>query len=178
MDAWRSIRLFIFDVDGVLTDGSLYYGGDGELLKQFHVKDGVAFKLWPQLGCQVAVISAKSSPMLRARLADLGVQWQVLSCADKAQAGDQLRQQLGLQWSQVAFVGDDCIDLPLLRQVGLSLCPQDAHPYVSQQVTQVLPLAGGKGVARLALDLWLQAKGLYPQAYERATEKSFEQPDV
>ncbi len=168
------LKLFIFDVDGVLTDGSLYYGPEGEQVKCFNVKDGVAFKLWPELGAQVAVISAKQSPMLVKRLTDLRVVHQALGCADKVSAADLIRQQLGLQWQQVAFVGDDCIDLPLLRLVGASVCPSDAHEYVRSQVDMVMPVAGGKGVARLLLDLWLKALGKYPQAYERATQASFE----
>ncbi|WP_028669962.1 KdsC family phosphatase [Saccharospirillum impatiens] len=170
----NAIRLVAFDVDGVLTDGRLYYGADGESQKVFHVRDGVALKVLPDVGIEVAVVSAKDSPALRARLNDLGVKHAFLGCHDKLQRMQTLAGELALAPHQVAFVGDDLVDLEVMRWCGCGLAPADAYSLVQERADQVLPVKGGQGVARCVADLILKAQGLYEQAYTLAADAHFE----
>lgn len=168
------IRLVAFDVDGVLTDGRLYYGPEGESLKVFHVRDGVALKVLPDVGIEVAVVSAKDSPALRARLSDLGVQHAFVGCHDKLHRLQALSDELGLAPHQVAFVGDDLVDLKVMDWCGCGLAPADAYSLVLERADRVLTVSGGQGVARCVADLILNAQGLYDQAYSLAADAHFE----
>ncbi|SBT16555.1 3-deoxy-D-manno-octulosonate 8-phosphate phosphatase KdsC [Marinomonas gallaica] len=168
------LKLAIFDVDGVLTDGGLYFDGNGEMIKRFNVKDGVALKLLPQWGVDVAVITAKDSAPLRKRMSDLGIKHVYYGCHDKAAAFDDLMKTLKLEPEQVAYVGDDVIDLQVMPKIGVSLCPNDAHILLLRHCDICLHKAGGQGVAREVADLILATRMDLEAAYELAKRPEFE----
>ena len=172
------LKLVVFDVDGVLTDGGLYYGADGELIKRFNVKDGVALKLLPKWGVNVAVITAKDSAPLRKRMSDLGVKHVYYGCHDKAAAFDELMALLSLEPEQVAYVGDDVIDLQVMPKVGISICPQDAHVLLQRHCHIKLKHGAGQAVAREVADLVLASRMKLETAYELASRPEFEKKDV
>ncbi|MBM6551573.1 KdsC family phosphatase [Marinomonas ostreistagni] len=171
------LKLVIFDVDGVLTDGGLLYGAHGEELKRFNVKDGVALKLLPQWGVEVAVITAKDSAPLRKRMTDLGVKHVYYGCHDKAAAFAELMATLALEPEQVAYVGDDVIDLQVMPKIGISMCPNDAHTLLLRHCDITLKRAGGQGVAREVADLVLATRMSLEAAYELAQRPEFEKKD-
>jgi 3-deoxy-manno-octulosonate cytidylyltransferase (CMP-KDO synthetase) len=153
------VKLLITDVDGVLTDGSIYYDQNGESFKQFHVRDGLGIRMLEENGIQVAVVSGRDSAALRKRLADLGISLSLLGVKDKAAACQQLMLQIGATPEQTAFVGDDSIDLPAFKACGLSFAVADAPDYVKTMATHVLSLPGGKGAVRELADSILLAQG-------------------
>lgn len=175
MQRLAKIKLVVFDIDGVLTDGTLFYGPDGELVKAFHVRDGVALKLLPRLGVEVAVITAKDSAPLARRMQDLAVRHFYPASHDKAAVLDGLITALQLTPEQICYVGDDTIDLPAMAKAGVTVAPSDAHEVVRDRVDLVSPLAGGKGVARWLCDEYLKATGQFPKAYGVAMTAAFEQ---
>lgn len=168
------LKLVIFDVDGVLTDGGLYYDAQGEGFKRFNVKDGVALKLLPKWGVEVAVITAKDSLPLRKRMSDLGLKHVYYGCHNKAAAFDELMTSLSLSASQVAYVGDDVIDLQVMPKVGVSICPSDAHALLLRHCDLVLHKGAGQGVAREVSDLVLATRMPLEEAYELASRPEFE----
>lgn len=172
------LKLVIFDVDGVLTDGGLYYDGHGEMFKRFNVKDGVALKLLPKWGIEVAVITAKDSAPLHKRIADLGVKHFYYGCHDKAAAFDDLMSQLKLEPEQVAYVGDDVIDLQVMPKIGIAMCPADAHELLLRHCDITLKHAAGQGVAREVADLVLATRMNLEAAYELAKRPEFERKDA
>lgn len=153
------VRLVITDVDGVLTDGGLFYDASGECLKRFHVRDGLGIKLLQACGVQVAVLSGRDSAVLRKRVADLGVALCLFGVKDKAAACHDLMQQAGVQSRQTACIGDDSIDLPAFGACGLSFAVPEAPCYVRQAASQVLQTPGGAGAFRELADAILQAQG-------------------
>jgi len=157
----RHIRAAIFDVDGVLTDGTLYISEVGETLKAFHALDGHGLKLLAQAGITPIVITGRDSPAVRRRLADLGVKEAVFGAHDKLGVAQPLLARLGLDWSQLAVMGDDWPDLPLLTRAGLAIAPANAHPEVRAIAHHLSGLQGGHGAAREACDLILWATGHY-----------------
>lgn len=170
----QSLKLVVFDVDGVLTDGRLLYGEQGESIKCFNVKDGVAMKLLPKWGIQVAVITAKDSAPLRLRMKDLKVDHFYPGCHNKAEAFDDLIARLNLDPKEAAYVGDDVIDLQVMPKVGVSLCPADAHVLLQRHCPIVLHKAAGEGVAREVADLILSTRMPLEEAYELAQKPEFE----
>jgi 3-deoxy-D-manno-octulosonate 8-phosphate phosphatase (KDO 8-P phosphatase) len=159
--AARGIRACIFDVDGVLTDGTLYISEAGETLKAFHALDGHGLKLLAQGGITPIVITGRDSPAVRRRLKDLGLVHAVFGAHDKLAAAEPLLAQLGLSWPEVAAMGDDWPDLPLLLRAGLAVAPLNAHPEVRGVAHHTTSVAGGHGAARECCDLLLQANGRY-----------------
>ena len=157
----QGMRLLLLDVDGVLTDGGLYYGEGGEVLKRFHTLDGHGLKLLARAGIQVGVISGRDSPALRQRLAALGIQHVWLGTEDKLPAAQALLQELGVAWPQTAAMGDDWPDLPLLRHAGFACAPANAHVEARALAAHVTALAGGAGAVRELCDLLLIAGGHY-----------------
>lgn len=153
------IRLVITDVDGVLTDGGLFYDASGECMKRFHVRDGLGMKLLQESGVQVAVLSGRDSATLRRRVADLGVTLCILGVKDKAAACRALMAQAGVTAAQTACIGDDSIDLPAFAVCGLSYAVPDAPMYVRQAADAVLQTPGGAGAFRELADAVLQAQG-------------------
>lgn len=161
LSAAKNIRAIIFDVDGVLTDGRLYYSEQGEVLKAFHSLDGHGLKMLHRAGLQAMVISGRDSPALRTRLAHIGVMQFALGTEDKLPAAEKLLAAAGLDWSQVAAMGDDWPDLPLLSHAALGCAPANAHHEVLASADWVTQAHGGMGAARELIDLVLHASGQY-----------------
>lgn len=170
----RLIELVVFDVDGVLTDGTLHYSEAGEQIKQFNVKDGVGIKLLQSFGIAVAVISAKQSGALTRRLNDLAIPYQYTGCKDKLLALEGLLAELNIDFEQVAFCGDDVIDLKVMRKVGLAIAPADAYKMVCDFAHVCTDALGGRGVAREVADLILGSKMDLEAAYIKAMLPEFE----
>jgi 3-deoxy-D-manno-octulosonate 8-phosphate phosphatase (KDO 8-P phosphatase) len=156
-----AMRAAIFDVDGVLTDGQLYIGAEGETFKAFHVLDGQGLKMLKLGGIEPVVITGRDSAAVRRRLADLGIEHAVFGAADKLAAAGRLLQTLGLEWPDVAVIGDDWPDLPLLARAGLACAPPNAHAEVLALAHHVTAARGGQGAAREFCDLLLMAAGRY-----------------
>jgi 3-deoxy-D-manno-octulosonate 8-phosphate phosphatase (KDO 8-P phosphatase) len=156
-DAAAGVRLLVLDVDGVLTDGRLYYGVRGEALKAFHVRDGLGLKLLAAAGITVAVISGRRSSMTARRCRELGVRHLVQGAEDKLAAFHRLRGRLGMSSSACACVGDDLPDVPLMREVGLSFAVADAHPQARSAAHVITLLPGGNGAVREVCDYLLEA---------------------
>ena len=159
----RGIRLVCSDVDGVLTSGGLRYGDGPDHAKTFNVRDGAGIKFLQRAGIPVAFISGLRSPATLRRAEDLGVTDCIVGRLDKGPLLDQLCAQHGLRPDQVAHVGDDLADLPLLNRVGLACCPQDAVPEVLAAAHWVVPVAGGLGVLRAVAELILKAQGRWQE---------------
>ncbi|HET8871262.1 MAG TPA: HAD hydrolase family protein [Aquabacterium sp.] len=155
------IRAAIFDVDGVLTDGTLFISEAGETLKAFNALDGHGLKLLAQGGITPIVITGRDSPAVRRRLKDLGVTHAVFGAHDKLAAAQPLLDSLGIGWDELAVAGDDWPDLPLLVRAGLALAPANAHAEVKALADHVSVLRGGQGFARECCDLMLWAAGRY-----------------
>ncbi|RJG07280.1 HAD family hydrolase [Noviherbaspirillum cavernae] len=158
------VRLMIFDVDGILTDGSLHYGADGELIKTFNVLDGHGIKLLQQSGVATAIISARQSAIVARRAADLGIRHLYQGVHDKRSAFEQLLKETGNSADACGFVGDDVIDLPILLRVGFAASVPNAHPEVRARVHHVTSAGGGHGAARELCDFILRAQGNYEAA--------------
>lgn len=173
----ENIHLVIFDVDGVLTDGTLLYGPNGEEIKGFNVKDGVGIKLLQTYGVEVAVISAKDSAPLKKRLSDLGINHAYTGCKDKMAALDELLGKLDIDLDEVAYCGDDVIDLKVMKEVGLSITPQDGYALVKEFAHVITEAPGGKGVAREVADMILSSKMDLKEAYIKAMLPEFEEAD-
>lgn len=151
----------IFDVDGILTDGGLHYGPDGEVIKKFNVLDGHGVKLLQQSGVATAIISARQSPIVTRRAADLGIAHVYQGAHDKRVAFEQLLAQTGAPLEACGFIGDDVIDLPILLRVGFSASVPNGHPEVTSRVHYVTRAGGGSGAAREVCDFILRAQGNY-----------------
>lgn len=154
-----NIRLAVFDVDGVLTDGRLYMGPDGFEMKVFHTRDGHGLKALMRNDIAVAVISGRRSAVVEERMAQLGVNDVFLGVEDKLPCYVALRDRLGLTDEACAFMGDDLVDLPVMREVGLAVAPADAHTDVLANAHWHSRAAGGFGAARECCDLILAARG-------------------
>ncbi len=157
----QGIRVALFDVDGVLTDGGLYFSAEGETLKRFHTLDGHGIKLLARVGITPCVISGRDSAPLRLRLRALGVEHLRLGTEDKLPAAQALLAELGLDWAQTAAIGDDWPDLPLLRRAAFSCAPPQAHAEARAAAHHITGAAGGAGAAREFCDLLLVAGGHY-----------------
>lgn len=158
------VRLMIFDVDGILTDGSLHYGPQGELIKTFNVLDGHGIKLLQQSGVPAAIISARQSEIVARRAADLGIRHLYQGVHDKKTAFEQLLAQTGIAPENCGFIGDDVIDLPILLRAGFAASVPNAHAEVRSRVHYVTQAGGGRGAARELCDFILRAQGNYEAA--------------
>ena len=156
------IRLLVLDVDGVLTDGGLFYGASGEETKRFHVHDGLALVAARKAGLQVTVLSSRASAAVTRRLTELGVSEVHQGVADKAGALEALCERLGLRAAEVAMMGDDLPDLPAMRWVGLALAPANAVAEVKRAAHWVARRRGGDGAVREAVELLLKARRAWP----------------
>ncbi|QLJ15634.1 3-deoxy-manno-octulosonate cytidylyltransferase [Pseudomonas putida] len=152
------VRLVITDVDGVLTDGGIYYDASGECLKRFHVRDGMGMRLLEENGVKVAVLSGRDSATLRKRVADLGITLCQFGVKDKLAACNQLMKEAGVTPAQTACIGDDCIDLPAFAACGMSFAVADAPVYVKSAATETLSTPGGSGAFREVADAILHAQ--------------------
>ena len=154
----NDVRLLVLDVDGVLTDGRLYFSARGEELKCFHVRDGAGVVQLLRAGLQIAVISGRQSKAVEQRMAELGVTWIRQGVHDKLAALRELMDILGLGPQAVASMGDDTPDLPVLEVVRLAIAVADAHPSVKSQAHYVTQLTGGQGAVREVCDLILESQ--------------------
>lgn len=154
-----NIRLLIFDVDGVLTDGSLFIGDDGQEYKAFHSQDGHGMKMLQASGVDIAIITGRQSKVVSHRMDSLGIDHVYQGQLEKLPAYEQLLGKLNLQASQVAYVGDDVVDLPVMTRVGFAVAVQDAHNLVKQHSHWITPSRGGRGAAREVCELIMQAQG-------------------
>ncbi|KQB56754.1 HAD family hydrolase [Acidovorax sp. SD340] len=157
----QGVRIAFFDVDGVLTDGGLYFSESGETLKRFNTLDGHGLKLLQKAGITPAVITGRDSAPLRVRLKALGVEHAVFGTEDKRPAAEQMLATLGLDWSQAAAMGDDWPDLPVMRRSAFACAPANAQAEVRHAAHFVTQARGGDGAARELCDLLLVALGRY-----------------
>ena len=164
----QGIRVVFFDVDGVLTDGGLYFSEAGETLKRFNTLDGHGLKLLQRAGITPAVITGRDSQALRVRLAALGIEHVHYGTEDKRPAAEATLTALGLDWTQAAAMGDDWPDLPMMTRCSFACAPANAHAEVRAAAHHVTRQRGGEGAVRELCDLLLVASGRYAsllQAY-------------
>lgn len=155
----RAVRMMVFDVDGVLTDGSLWFGEHGETIKSFNALDGHGLRLLREQGVRVAWLSGRKSPITARRAAELGISPVLQGIHDKISAIEDLARDAGLTMQDIGFMGDDIIDMQVLRRVGFAASVPNAPFYVSQSAHWVSNLAGGRGAVRECCDLILAAQG-------------------
>ncbi len=159
-DGPARVRLFVMDVDGTLTDGTITYSDDdGTEWKSFHARDGAGIKLLAHAGIVAAVVSGRESPAVVRRAKELGIAELSQGVTDKAAAVRALRERLGVPPRAVAYVGDDLSDLPPMREAGFSAAPADAAPEVKAAATYVCSLPGGRGAVREAIETLLKREG-------------------
>ena len=154
-----NIKQFIFDVDGVMTDGKLYMQAHEEAYKVFHVRDGLGLRMLQKTGIKIAVISGRKSNIVTERMHGLGITDVYQGIDDKQTAYCALKQRYNLEDAQIAYMGDDLIDLSVMRQVGLAIAVADAHVLVKQQAHWVTGLNGGCGAVREACEWLMEAQG-------------------
>lgn len=157
----QGIRVVFFDVDGVLTDGGLYFSESGETLKRFNTLDGQGLKLLQQAGITPVVITGRDSAPLRLRLKALGITHARFGTEDKRPAAEEFLQELGLSWAQAAAMGDDWPDLPVMQRVAFACAPANGHAQAKAMAHHVTSERGGEGAARALCDLLLVAGGHY-----------------
>jgi 3-deoxy-D-manno-octulosonate 8-phosphate phosphatase (KDO 8-P phosphatase) len=159
LDKARHIKLIIFDVDGVLTNGNLFLGDDGQEYKAFNSRDGHGMKMLQSTGVEIAIITGRTSTVVELRMASLGIEHVYQGQLDKIAAYEEVITKLGVDDQTVAYVGDDVVDIPVMRRVGLAVAVQDAHPVVVQHSHWQTPSAGGQGAARDVCELIMEAQG-------------------
>lgn len=155
----KAIKLAIFDVDGVLTDGKLYFLVDGSEFKTFNTLDGQGIKMLINSGVTTAIISGRKTPVVERRAQNLGIAHLYQGREDKLDVLDELLAELGLSYEQVAYLGDDLPDLPVIRRVGLGMAVASANDFVRKHAHGVTQARGGEGAAREFCELILQAQG-------------------
>jgi len=165
----QDIRVAFFDVDGVLTDGGLYFSADGETLKKFNTLDGHGLKLLQRAGITPVVITGRDGKPLRARLQALGISHAHFGTEDKLPAAEQSLQSLGLSWRQAAAMGDDWPDLAVMQRCAFACAPPNAHAETRGLAHHVTRTRGGEGAAREFCDLLLMASGKYASLLEEIT---------
>ena len=162
----KKIQLVIFDVDGVLSDGGIYTGAEGELCKRFFCRDGLGISLARKNGLKTAIITGRKSPQVEQRGRELKIDaiWQ--GCMDKRDAYREAKEKFGRKDEEIAYVGDDLIDLPVMVQVGLSAAVADAVPEVRKHAHLVSGFPGGRGAVREILEFILKAQGKWEAILE------------
>ncbi len=166
--AAQDVRIAFFDVDGVLTDGGVYFSEHGETLKRFSILDGQGLKLLREAGIVPAVITGRDSKPLRVRLEALGIEHVRYGTEDKLPAAEAMLVQLGLRWTEAAGIGDDWPDLPVLARCAFAAAPANAHVEVRMLAHYVTTARGGEGAGREFCDLLLTAGGHYRRLLDRA----------
>jgi 3-deoxy-D-manno-octulosonate 8-phosphate phosphatase (KDO 8-P phosphatase) len=158
-DRAASVVGVVFDVDGVLTDGSLHFDREGESTKVFSARDGMGMAMLRDSGIKMAIVSGRPSPVVEERARSLGVHPVLLGRMDKAAALEEIANQWQVSCDELAAVGDDLVDIPMLRRAGLSAAPADADPRVREAVELELTASGGRGAARELCEFILSAQG-------------------
>ncbi|MEP6592301.1 MAG: phenylphosphate carboxylase subunit delta [Acidobacteriota bacterium] len=166
------VRLLLFDVDGVLTDGTVVVHSDGSESKGFHIRDGAGIVLAQRAGLTVGLLSARSSGATAQRAAQLGVGLVLQGVRNKLEAYERILRDAGLDDGAVAYMGDDLLDLPVLARAGLSAAPADAVTEVRRQVHVVCSLGGGRGAVRELVEIVLTAQGRWDAAVKEYTPSS------
>lgn len=151
----------VFDVDGVLTDGTLFYGIEGEALKAFSARDGMGMAMLRESGIRMAIVSGRESPVVEARAQSLGVAPVEMGRMDKATALVEIARDWDLALGRIAVIGDDLVDIPMFRKAGLSAAPADADPRVRERADLVLEANGGRGAVREFCEIILRRRGLW-----------------
>ena len=159
-----NIKLLVLDVDGVLTDGKLYFSNSGEELKAFSILDGHGIKILQDSGVKVGIVTGRESSLVARRASELGIELLIQNCSEKKNAVQKLAAELSLTLQQIAFMGDDYPDLPAMRSVGLALTVANAHPVVISHAHWQSDKTGGSGAVREACDLIMQAQDTYAAA--------------
>ncbi len=152
----RLIRMVLLDVDGVLTDGGIYYSATGAEMKRFNAHDGYGVVRAHEHGLTVGIISGRQTPVVEIRAKEMGIVDVMQGASDKVAAMEELRQRHGVELNEIAFIGDDLFDLPLLNAVGFSAAPANALQEVRKAVDYVTRATGGNGAVRELLDLIIQ----------------------
>lgn len=152
----KKIKLIVLDVDGVLTDGKLYMGSDGEEYKAFHTQDGMGISLARYAGIKTAIITGRSSEAVTKRSKELKIDYVFQGIHEKLEVLQQIVSELQIGLNEVCYVGDDINDLPILREVGFPAAPNNAVPYVKEQAVYVSLLKGGEGAVRDIIEFILQ----------------------
>lgn len=167
----EKIKLLITDVDGVLTDGGIIYDDAGMEYKKFNVKDGFIVAPLRKNGIMVGAITGRNSKVVENRCEELHFDFHYHGIRDKSKKLIEVLEVLEISLDEVAYIGDDLMDLPILNKVGFSACPADALPYVSEHVDFISSLPGGQGVFREVSDVILQSKGLLGPIIQKYTNQ-------
>jgi 3-deoxy-D-manno-octulosonate 8-phosphate phosphatase (KDO 8-P phosphatase) len=162
----KDIKLLVLDVDGVLTDGGLYYGDEGLVMKRFHVQDGLGIKLAQAVGLEIGVITGLNQKPVEARITELGIKHYVAGKHDKAPLFEEMCTKVGVKPCEAAFMGDDWIDLGAMKQAGLAMSVPNAMPEIIEVADWVAKRSGGHGAVREAIGFILDARGLKEEAWK------------
>lgn len=163
VEAAKNIKLVVFDIDGVLTDGQLYFLPDGQDFKAFNTRDGLGITRLMKYGIQIAVISGRKSIAVEQRMKALGIQHVYLGYEHKLEIYQKICQELNISDTQTACIGDDVIDIPLINKAALGVAVSDSHPLVKLSANYVTRQSGGHGAARELCDLIMLAQGYLQQ---------------
>lgn len=163
----KGVKLLVLDVDGVLTDGRIVMDEEGREWKSFHVRDGSGIKILRSAGIEVAFFTGRTSRVVEARAQDLGVRYVFQGLHDKVPPYEELKGRLGLRDEEVCFVGDDVVDIPLLRRVGLPVVVADGAEEAKRWALYVTELPGGQGAVREVCEIILKAQGRWGNLLER-----------
>jgi 3-deoxy-D-manno-octulosonate 8-phosphate phosphatase (KDO 8-P phosphatase) len=163
----KQVKVLVLDADGVLTDSKIYISDQGEEMKAFNSKDGQGLKLIRQAGIKVAIITGRKSKALEHRCRELGIEHLIQNAEDKLIALTQLAEKLGCTTGEMAFMGDDVVDLPAMAECALTFAPADALDLVKTRVHYVTEQKGGRGAVREAIEIILRHNGMYDQVMQR-----------
>jgi len=163
----KRIKLLLLDVDGVLTDGSIIYNDNGVETKIFNVKDGLGIRLLMEAGIQVGIVTGRTSKALYHRCTNLGISLLFDGVHEKTSVLELISEQTGLQAEEIAFVGDDLPDLPLLKRVGFSIAVADAYETIIENVDMTTSAKGGAGAVREVCEAILKAQGFWNKILEK-----------
>ena len=162
-----AIRMVLLDVDGVLTDGKLYLGKDGQELRAFYVRDGLSIRLGQSVGLEFGIMSGRDSPLVEQRARELKIEQIHQGVHAKGERFDRIASETGLEPKEICFVGDDLIDVPAMRRAGLAACPADGCTETRKYAHYVCENRGGQGAVREVVDLILRASDRWDTAMER-----------
>ena len=163
----RPIELILSDVDGVLTDGGIWYDNQGVELKGFHIRDGLGIRLWQRAGFKFGLLTARTSHIVKLRAGELAIDIVRQGFEDKLPAAQEIIASSGLTPERVCYIGDDLTDLPVIRHVGLGVAVADAAEEVRNSAALVTTLPGGRGAVRELVETILKAKGRWEDAIQR-----------
>ncbi len=164
MERLKRVRLVAMDVDGVLTDGGIILGTHGQEIKRFHVRDGHGMVLLHRVGIRTAIITGRHSQVVERRAQELGITFLFQGSMDKLATYGELKSQAGVQDEEVAYIGDDLVDIPIMMRVGVAVAVADAHPMVREVAHFVTKVPGGHGAVREFAEALLKAQGKWEEA--------------